>query len=160
MMLYGMRQSVQWQHLDQLALSGETPLFRGLSAHQVLSRQQWPVNGINLTNKNVIMAGENRSLVGLMAGLGSALNNKSQVVMTGNQSVGEIEKISQWYPESTLVIEDQVLLQNSGKAKKVTGLKQVLVHSYDQESRSLLDSLDLQSIFGDVQVEKVMSNLE
>lgn len=159
MMLYGMKQSVQWQYLDQLNVSGETTLINDLSAHKVLARQIWPVNGIDLTNKNIIIAGENRSLLGLVAGLGSALNNKSQVVMTGNQSLSEIQKITQWYPESVLVIEDQVILNDKSKSKRVTGLKQVLVHSYDQESRSEIDGADL-SIFGDTQVEKVMSNLE
>lgn len=124
-----------------------------------MARQEQPIGNVSLKGQKVILSGENRSLLGLTAGLASVLNNQDEVVMTGNLGVSEVAKVAKWYPGATLVIEDQVLLQSKGKAFE-EGLKQVVVHSHDKTSQEQLSLLDLSALFGQVPVQKVMSNLQ
>lgn len=70
-MLYGMRQSPQWEALEKLNLKADQPLMEGKTVGQVMEMSKAMVSG----EEKLIMAGENRSMMGMVGGLGASLSN-------------------------------------------------------------------------------------
>ena len=111
MMLYGMRESSQWKYLDQLQLNNNQEIFiqndLSLTLNQLIDKSKNILTKYKVDSQsNVIISGENRSLLGFAFGLANSLINNTQIVMTGNMSLQSVNQIIKWHHNAIWIVED------------------------------------------------------